>query len=241
MNILLVGKTPVLRQIEAKIIDHGLSTTEVPSFASLKNLIGTFNHQNAPIMVIGYLDLQKDNPEIVTLWKRQLPGCRFFALVSSSALNHKFIHLTQYFDGIALNTEDLEVIGWAIRKVHQGGKFISPELNRLLLQSGQQSAKVTDFRKTRKILTQHGIRDREIQIIDLLEQNLSYKEISNVLHLSVNTVRHYTYLIYKKLNVDNRNQLKKMLNIISQSTTSIIDHTPVMATPYLSVLATLTV
>ena len=45
---------------------------------------------------------------------------------------------------------------------------------------------------------------RELEILDLLDARMSYKEISRLLHISYETVKKHTGNIYQKLQVGNR-------------------------------------
>ncbi len=71
-----------------------------------------------------------------------------------------------------------------------------------------------------KDLEDHGITDREWDIINLIIEGKTNKEIANELYISVKTVKHHIYHIFKKLNVRNRIELINYIykfNKINQS------------------------
>ncbi len=59
----------------------------------------------------------------------------------------------------------------------------------------------TDRRDLRELLTY-----REMDVLRLLEQRLTNKEIAHSLGISTETVRQHTVNLFRKLNVDNRRQ-----------------------------------
>lgn len=50
------------------------------------------------------------------------------------------------------------------------------------------------------------LNNRELQILKLLSENLTNKEISDKIHISIHTVKMHNTNIYKKLDAKNRTQ-----------------------------------
>jgi two-component system, NarL family, response regulator LiaR len=84
----------------------------------------------------------------------------------------------------------------AIRDLYEGGSPMSSDIARKLVQSFQK--KQTPDR------TSFGITPREAEILDLLAEGLSYKEIAAKIFISVKTIRKHIYNIYEKLHVHSR-------------------------------------
>jgi signal transduction histidine kinase/DNA-binding NarL/FixJ family response regulator len=63
-----------------------------------------------------------------------------------------------------------------------------------------------------KILSEYNVTHREIEIINLILKGSEYKEISNMLEISINTVNNHIQNIYKKLNIQNRIELINLIN-----------------------------
>ena len=57
------------------------------------------------------------------------------------------------------------------------------------------------------IAEKYGLTDREREIMELILQGKSNKEIEAALYISLNTVRNHTHNLYKKLNVNGRGQM----------------------------------
>ncbi|MFC2135492.1 LuxR C-terminal-related transcriptional regulator, partial [Bacteroidota bacterium] len=58
-----------------------------------------------------------------------------------------------------------------------------------------------------EIIEKYGLTDREGEIMELIIQGKSNKEIEAALYISLNTVRNHTHNLYKKLNVNGRGQM----------------------------------
>tara|TARA_R110000868_G_scaffold259361_1_gene517131 strand:+ start:34443 stop:34859 length:417 start_codon:yes stop_codon:yes gene_type:complete len=66
--------------------------------------------------------------------------------------------------------------------------------------------KPTQFKKNAKALDYLGISDREIEVLELVAQGLSNKEIAEKLFVSINTVKTHLSKLYEKLEVSRRTQ-----------------------------------
>lgn len=86
----------------------------------------------------------------------------------------------------------------AIRDVQEQGASISPRAAYILM--GHLNNKLED--QLDGMLTK-----REIEIVHLLQEGLTYKEMAERMYLSVFTINHHLKKIYQKLNVQSRGQL----------------------------------
>ena len=60
----------------------------------------------------------------------------------------------------------------------------------------------------------HGLSAREMEILNLMIDGKSYKQMEETLHISIHTVKSHAYSLYRKLKVNNRHQL---IHLISTS------------------------
>lgn len=95
--------------------------------------------------------------------------------------------------------QDFESIMPALKAVHMGqsvfGDEIMLKLPNLLHSRAPQN------------LTAHGISEKEVDIVKLVAQGLSNREIADTLYLSEGTVRNYISVILEKLHLRDRTQL----------------------------------
>lgn len=95
--------------------------------------------------------------------------------------------------GYVLKRADEKEILEAIAEVRTGGAPMTSEIARMVVRSFmEQPAEKNDT---------EGLSDREMQILALLAEGLSNKEIGGQLHISSTTVRTHLMHIYEKLHV----------------------------------------
>jgi DNA-binding NarL/FixJ family response regulator len=86
----------------------------------------------------------------------------------------------------------------AIKELHQGGAPMSSQIAR----------KVVSAFQNKPAVAAEGLSDlltrRELEILEMLASGLVYKEISDKLFISSETVRKHVYNVYHKLHVSNR-------------------------------------
>jgi len=68
-----------------------------------------------------------------------------------------------------------------------------------------------------KILLEHGVSDREKEIVLSIMQGYSNKEISDKLFISVNTVKTHIANIYQKMGVNQRMDLANLLRDVDHN------------------------
>lgn len=86
----------------------------------------------------------------------------------------------------------------AIREVHEGGSPMSAPIARKVVRSFQRAAEAG--------AKAEGLSPREEQVLDCLAKGYVYKQISEELGISIDTIRTYIRRIYDKLHVHSRTE-----------------------------------
>ncbi|MEA3479361.1 MAG: response regulator transcription factor [Bacteroidota bacterium] len=86
----------------------------------------------------------------------------------------------------------------AIQDVHRGGSPMSNEIARKVVESFQQAVAPTD--------TVIGLTQREEELLSYLAKGYLYKEIADLMYISIDTVRSHIRHIYEKLQVNTRTE-----------------------------------
>jgi len=89
----------------------------------------------------------------------------------------------------------------AIREVHRGGTFLSPRLLNRLVADFRMGH--TPSRKSRL----GGLTKREIEVLKMLAEGKSVKEIAGGFELSVKTIEAHKFNLMRKLDIHNKAQL----------------------------------
>lgn len=91
----------------------------------------------------------------------------------------------------------------AIRRVAEGELYLSPEMADLLLRRAVDGPSGADR------LGPSQLSDRELEVLQLLGQGVSTREIAEQLHLSIKTIESYRANIKRKLDLKNASELMR--------------------------------
>ena len=158
-------------------------------------------------------DLPKVKPEVVLMdinlpgmngvecvrqLKQVLPSVQVMMLTVYEDTDNIFNALAVGASGYMLKRTPQAELLEAVRDVHRGGSPMTTHIARKVVQSfqrSQASAAQTD-----------SLSEREQQVLELLAQGLIYKEISEKLGISYETVHTYIRRVYEKLQVRTRTE-----------------------------------
>jgi DNA-binding NarL/FixJ family response regulator len=149
-----------------------------------------------------------------SIWKirRLAPGAKI--VLVSGHRQTQLIHqaLQQEIDGYFLKGNHPDTLLEAIRVANTESAFLSPEVTRIALNDVKQhSGDSKQLRREQiKSRLQWDIPERALLVIEGLLDGLSYVEISKQIGLSIDGVRYYVRMIYKNLDIDNRQDLIRL-------------------------------
>jgi two-component system nitrate/nitrite response regulator NarL len=131
---------------------------------------------------------------------QQHPTIRILILAVTATEEHVHAALKRGVRGYLLKGTSGTELLQTVRVLHQGQSFISPSLAaKLLMRSGPAS--ISDAKGPGHL---RHLTPREQQILSILVQGRSNKEIGNKLELSEKTIKHHLTNILQKLRVRNR-------------------------------------
>jgi len=90
----------------------------------------------------------------------------------------------------------------AIKAVHQGKAFFSPAISKMLVEDYMHQMRERDVEDSYELLT-----TREREVLQLLAEGKSNKEVANILNLSLYTVETHRSNIFQKLNLHSSAEL----------------------------------
>jgi len=189
----------------------------------LKNLLATRGVQVTGTARDGWEALEKArrlHPEVI-LMDIQMPGCDGLAatrLIKAEMPDIKIVMLTMSSDdedlfeairsgacGYLVKTLDTEEFFRRLTEMEQGEVPLSPGLAaRILQQFGQQASavRVHQDRQQGEFLT-----GRELEVLTLVVQGLTYKEVGAKLCLSERTIKYHMSEMIARLQLENRAQV----------------------------------
>ncbi len=139
-----------------------------------------------------------DGIEVVRKLKKTCPNMLFMMCTVYEQDEKIFEALSAGASGyIIKKTAPLKLLD-AIKELYNGGAPMSSQIARKVVQAFQQKP-ATLKNGSLAMLTR-----RELEILEMLAKGLVYKEITEKLFISTETVRKHVYNIYNKLHVSNR-------------------------------------
>ncbi|MBI2939683.1 MAG: response regulator transcription factor [Chloroflexi bacterium] len=133
---------------------------------------------------------------------RRCPGPRVVVLTMHEDEEYFFRALSAGASGYLLKDSSPEEMVAALRLVQQGGVYFHPSLGRKLLDDYLRRADSGEERERFGRLT-----DREREIVRLIAEGRTHREVADLLYLSPRTVERHCANIMEKLNLQNRAEL----------------------------------
>jgi DNA-binding NarL/FixJ family response regulator len=109
-------------------------------------------------------------------------------------------------NGYVLKSSPKELLIAAIKIVTQGGKFYDPGVNNDQGEGGLGQ----------KLSTKYNLSDREIEVVTLIKDGYTSKEICKQLNLSCHTIETHRKNVYRKLHINKVTELLKIFNSINE-------------------------
>jgi DNA-binding NarL/FixJ family response regulator len=161
--------------------------------------------KNPPNVVLMDINLPGMNGvECVRKLKQIVPATQVVMLTAYEDTENIFNSLAAGASGYLLKRSKSTEILEAIRDVQNGGSPMTTHIARKVVQSFQASAAAGAARLAAE--PSEELSPREQEVLDLLSQGFMYKEISDKLGISFETVRTYIRRIYEKLHVRTRTE-----------------------------------
>lgn len=145
-----------------------------------------------------------DGVEATKQLKSQCSNVKVIILTTFQELTYVREALAAGAEGYLLKAIHPKDLAAGIRLVHHGGTLITQEVARQLITDWIQPGGQEKFESSKK--NSFRLTDREIEILELLSQGGTNKEIARRLYLTEGTVKNYISNIYSKLEVTGRHK-----------------------------------
>jgi DNA-binding NarL/FixJ family response regulator len=208
INVIVVEDDSRLRSGLAEMIDNDSECRCVGAFASgedaVENAVAL-----APQVAVMDINLPGMNGiECVGLLSDRIPGLQTVMLTVYQDTDSLFRALAAGAHGYLVKPVRMRDLLSAIKDIHQGGAPLTSALARKVVDAfrSQSSVDSQDVQAGERCdVAAAELAAREKQVLDLLAQGYSYKEIADQLNVAFGTVHTYVLRIYKKLHVRSKN------------------------------------
>lgn len=170
----------------------------VSMYSSAEEAVKKIPEDNPDVVLMDINLGAMSGTDAIRILKQKCPDIRFMMCTVYEDDENIFDALAAGASGYILKkSKPLEIIN-AIKDLYQGGAPMSSQIASKVVASFRKKESIHSKRKLEELT------DREYEILEALVNGKLYKEISDLLFISVETVRKHVYNIYKKLHVNNR-------------------------------------
>lgn len=143
--------------------------------------------------------------------KQLNPSTKVVILTSHQESEEVFAAFAAGADGYCMKDISVERLVQVIELVKEGGIWLDPAIARLVVAAAAQSPQHVEgmtppFSPVPRGVYPNNLTNREIEVLTLIVNGLSNKEISRDLCISLHTVKAHVCSIIQKLSVDDRTQ-----------------------------------
>ena len=138
------------------------------------------------------------------LIKAELPQIKIVMLTVSASNENLFEAIKSGASGYLLKSQSAERFLEMIAQVERGGAALPPELAARLITEFARQAQHVEITVEE---TPSELNPRQLEVLTLIAQGMTYPEVGEVLHLSEVTVRYHMNQILDRLHLENRAQV----------------------------------
>ena len=136
--------------------------------------------------------------------RRDCPGARVLTLTVHETKDYVAQLLAAGASGYIIKRAGGDELVSAIRAVQRGEAFLHPSIAKLVIEDYVRRLKAGEGLSAQEVLT-----DREREILQLIAEGYTNREIADSLHLSIKTVQNHRSNIMRKLDLHDRGELIK--------------------------------
>ncbi len=202
IRVLVVDDHPLMREALAAAIEDEADMQVVAQAGNGEEAVLQEKRLHPDVIVMDIFMPVKDGLQAMAEINAANPKAHILALTSSTDENTIMAAVQAGACGYLLKDTQRGELLQAIRTVHQGQAYLPPQVAiKLVKQVRKEEARTAGPAKPAEPLT-----GREEEVLSLLGQGLSNREIAQALTVSEATVRAHVYHILGKLGLENRGQ-----------------------------------
>lgn len=206
MRILIVDDHALVRRGIAHVVRECFEEAKPIEAGSAAEALKVMEKDPADIALVDVRMPELNGLQLLRDLKHQWPDVPVIMLTTYEDPEYVRQSLSEGAAGYLLKDATPEDLGQAIRvALSGGGNVLSPKVIQNLFEEAQSQGASDRGRRPEASLTQ-----RETDILELLAEGMSNRDISRQLYLSEKTVKAHLAAIFRKLGVSNRTQAAMM-------------------------------
>lgn len=202
-KIVLADDHVLLRQGLKKLIEENKALEVIEEAGDGLQLLEVLEHTIPDLIILDISMPHLRGIEVINEAKRLCPDVKILMITMHKSEQYFLCAMSAGADGYLLKEDsDNELIN-AIDVVMQGEMYISPHL------AEEFSDEVIKAYRENGVFPCETLTNREIEVLKLVAEGLTSKEIAKILSISIRTVEHHRANLLKKLNLKNTADLIK--------------------------------
>jgi two-component system response regulator DevR len=199
-TVFLLAQNRLLREALSKILSKKECLQVVGSSALAHDSLQEIAVSSPDVLVIDSFTNNIAHLEFAREVQQRLPAIKL-VMIGMEADGQPFLQAIREgaMGYVVKDASALEVVA-AVRTVATGGAFCSPELCAFLFRFAAQQNQMPSFYARSRL----GLTNREQQLVGLISQGLTNKEIASRLQLAEQTVRNHVHRMLRKLGATHR-------------------------------------
>lgn len=194
MRLVIVEDDPLLLENLTLLLSGEGGITVAGSYRSAEEALKLFRGAKPEVMLTDIGLPGMSGVELIKKAKEAMPGLEIMAHTVFEDRENVFSAIKAGASGYLLKGSSPREIIESIHSLFKGGAPMSPKIARKIIQELQDDVASDEF-----LLT-----SREKELVKLIEEGLTYKEIGERLGISTHTVHTHIKNIYEKLQAKNR-------------------------------------
>jgi DNA-binding NarL/FixJ family response regulator len=197
IRVCLVEDNPGMRESFARLLNQSPGLQCVSAYATAEAAVRDIPFQKPDVALVDINLPGMDGIRCVAKLKAQMPQLQVLMLTRYEQSDMIFNSIRAGASGYLLKNTPPDRLIEAIEQLHAGGAPMTMHIAR----------KVIDhFRHIQKPSNVETLTEREREVLALLAKGHLYKQISDTLGISINTVRNHLRATYEKLHVHSRTE-----------------------------------
>lgn len=200
IRVLVVDDHPLMREALRMAIEDEPDMQVIGEATNGADAVTQARALNPDVTVMDLFMPRQDGLHAIAEIKSHTPGARLLALTSSTDEALVLAAVQAGVLGYLMKDSQREELLRAIREVSCGNTFLPPHIAQKLANS------VREHQRERAAQPVEPLTERELEVLRLIGQGASNKQIAHALHVSEGTVRTHVHHLLGKLGLENRNQ-----------------------------------
>jgi DNA-binding NarL/FixJ family response regulator len=203
VRVLIVEDHPVLRGVVRLACEHTPGLALAGEVGTGEEAVEACRTLTPDVVVLDLsLPGQLQGLDVARTVRAEGTAARILVLTGRTDEQALFDAIRAGADGYLEKTAGVRFIADALHRVGRGERVFTPEQERIAVaELGRMARQARQSSDVRAVLT-----DRELQILELVSQGLTVKQVASRIGLSPRTVETHIAKLYRKLGVRNRVQ-----------------------------------